>query len=102
MDAVEPGPSRRRPAFDQGCNVLSELKKIRQAGIKELRWAQSGYSQRPRRWNNLWRDPAAQVDPLDLPECVIRQNGGEVQWLVEGGRDAGGFKIIKRKSHVGP
>jgi hypothetical protein len=41
------------------------------------------------------RDAATQIDPLDLPEFAIRQNGGELQGLIEGGRDAGGFKIVE-------
>jgi hypothetical protein len=37
------------------------------------------------------RDAAAQIYPLELPEFAIRQNGRELQGLIEGGRDAGGL-----------
>jgi hypothetical protein len=47
------------------------------------------------------RDPAPQIDQLDLPECVIRQNGRELQGLVECGRNAGGFEIVKGEMHGG-
>jgi len=45
------------------------------------------------------RDPATQIDPLDLPEFVIRQNGGELQGLIEGGRKTGRFEIVEGKGH---
>jgi hypothetical protein len=44
-------------------------------------------------------DPAPHIDPLDLPECVIRQNGGELQGLIEDRRKAGGFEIVESKGH---
>jgi len=44
-------------------------------------------------------DPATQIDPLDLSELVIRQNGGELQGLIEGRRKAGGFEIVKCEDH---
>ena len=47
----------------------------------------------------MWCDPAMQIDPLDLPEFVVRQNGGELQGLIEGGRKAGGFEIVEGKGH---
>ena len=45
------------------------------------------------------RNAAAQIDPLDFPERVVRQNGRELQGLIEGGRDTGGFEVIKSKCH---
>jgi hypothetical protein len=44
-------------------------------------------------------DPATQIDPLDLHECVIRQNRGELQGLIEGGRKAGGLNVVEGKGH---
>ena len=78
---------------------MGELEEGRQGGIHQLRWAHTGHGQRPRRWDNVRRDTATQIDPLDLPEFTIRQNGGELQGLIEGGRCAGGFKIVEREIH---
>ena len=47
----------------------------------------------------MWRDAATQINPLNFPEFSIRQNGGELQGLIEGGRDAGGFKVVKGEMH---
>ena len=47
----------------------------------------------------MWRDTATQIDPLDLPEFAIRQNGGELQGLIEDGRCTGGFKIVECEIH---
>jgi len=44
-------------------------------------------------------DPTTQIDPLDLPEFIIRQNGGELQGLIEGRRKAGGFEIVECEGH---
>jgi len=30
------------------------------------------------------RNPAAQIDPLDFPEVVIRENSRKLQGLIEG------------------
>ncbi len=45
-------------------------------------------------------DPAAKIDPLDLSEFTVLQNGGELQRLIEVGRKAGRLKIVKGKGHV--
>ena len=45
------------------------------------------------------RNAAAQIDPLDLPEFTIRQDGRELQRLVKGGRDASCFEIVEGKVH---
>lgn len=55
-----------------------------------------------RRGEDVRRDTATQIDPLDLPEFTVRQNGGKLQGLIEGGRGTGGFKVVERKSHVAP
>jgi hypothetical protein len=44
-------------------------------------------------------DPATQIDPLNLPEFIIRQNGGELQGLIEGGRKTGSFEIVEGEVH---
>jgi hypothetical protein len=46
----------------------------------------------------MWCDPAMQIDPLDLPEFVVRQNGGELQGLIEGGRKAGCRVVLKSET----
>jgi hypothetical protein len=45
------------------------------------------------------RDAATQIDPLDLLERVIRQDGCELKGLIESGRGAGGFKIVEGEIH---
>ncbi len=74
-NAVEPGPDRRRPPIDKGVDRLRELEERRQGRIFQLRWAHAGDGQRPGRWNDVRRDAAAQIDPLDFFECFVRQNG---------------------------
>jgi len=88
MDAVEPGPGGGRPARNQSADILGELEKRRQVRIHQLRGAHARDSESPRRWDDMRRDAAAQIDPLDLPEFAIRENGRELQGLIEGGRDA--------------
>lgn len=83
-------------------NHLAELEQRRQGGIGQLRRAHASHRQRPRRWDDVRRDAATQIDPLDLPEFAIRQNGRELQGLIKGGRGAGGFEIVESESHVAP
>jgi len=52
-NAVEPRPDRGRPAIDQRADFLCELKLGWQAGISQLRWAHTGYCQRPWRWDDM-------------------------------------------------
>ena len=92
LDAVEPSPCAGRPALDQSCDVLRELEEARQVWIGQLRRAQASDRQRPWRRNNVRRDPATQIDPLDLPECVIRQDGRELQ----GWSKAGEMPVVSR------
>lgn len=94
-DAVEPRPDRGRPAFDQRADFLRELEERRECGIHQLRRAYAGNRQCPRRRNDVRRDTAAQIGPFDLPELAIRQNGGELERLIEGRRCSGGFKIVE-------
>jgi hypothetical protein len=49
---------------------------------------------------DMRRNAAAHINPLDLPECVIRENGRELQGLIECGRDAGGLKVIENECHA--
>ena len=98
-NAVEPRPDRRRPAINQGTDLLRELEERRQGPVQQLRRAHSSYRQSPRRRDDMRGDPAPQIDPLDLPEFIIRQNGGELQGLIEGRRKAGRFEIVECKGH---
>ena len=98
-DAVEASPGCGRPPFDQSCDVLGQLEQCWQGWIQQLRRTQTGDRQCPGRWNDMRRDAAAQIYPLDFPERVVRQNRRKLQRLIEGGRDAGGFKIIKGECH---
>jgi hypothetical protein len=56
-----------------------------QFSVKIMRLTGSllGENQHPRRRDDMRGDPATQIDPLDLPEFVIRQDGGELQWLIK-------------------
>lgn len=47
------------------------------------------------------RDTATQIDPFDFPEFAIRQDGRELQRLVEGGRNSGGLEIVEGEGHIG-
>jgi hypothetical protein len=99
LDAVEPRPDRRATSVRSARDLLGELEERRQRRIHQLRWAHPGDRQRPRRGDDVRRDAATQIDPLDLPEFAIRQNGRELQGLIEGGRDAGGFEIVEGEFH---
>jgi len=79
---------------------LRELEERRQGRVQQLRWAHASYRQSPRRRDDMRGDPATQINPLDLPEFVVRQNGGKLQGLIEGRRKAGGFEIVKGKIHT--
>ena len=47
----------------------------------------------------MWgRDPSLEHGS-DLAEFTIRQNGGELQGLIEGRRCTGGFKIVESEIH---
>ena len=45
------------------------------------------------------RDAATQIDPLDLLERDIRQDGSQLKGLIEGGRGAGRFKVVEGEGH---
>ena len=69
---------------NQHADLLRELEKCRQGRIQQLRWAHACDSQRPRGRDDMRRNPAAQIDPLDFPEVVIRENSRKLQGLIEG------------------
>ena len=48
----------------------------------------------------MGRQPAADVDPILFHEILIRPDRGELQRLVELGRDPRGFKIVEDKIHA--
>src|SRR6056297_474165 len=96
-NAVEPGPDGGRSALNEGPDLLRELERGRQRRIDQLRWAQPCDRQRPRRRDDVRRDPAAQIYPLEIPEFTILKNSRELQRLVKSGRDAGCLEIVKRE-----
>ena len=48
------------------------------------------------------RDAATQIDALDLRERIIRQNGSELQGLIECRGSAGRLQIVEGKGHGAP
>ena len=47
----------------------------------------------------MWRQAAAQVHPLDLPEFGIREDRCKLQGMVKGEGDTGGLEIKKSEFH---
>ena len=98
-DAVEAHPCRRRPTFGHLHDRLGELEQGRQLWVNQLRGRDAGDNQRLWGRDDVWRDPAAQVDALDLDKTVVRTDRCKLQRLIKCGRYPGGLKIVKDKSH---